>query len=185
MSGTHYLCWLMNQAQIDAGGPEGYSHLCEVLQSFYFVSLVPMDENRGEEGRGLREEWADTDGGDLYDLEKNIVPYSCTMMELIVVMARRMHFEMLDSQFEAGIGKWSREILENAGLATFRNDIFEMDPEYNTNKIRKILSDIVYRRYLPNGKGGLFPLNWPESDRRHVELLNQMNDYIAENYDIC
>jgi SAM-dependent methyltransferase len=104
----------MNQAQINAGGPEGYSHLCEVLQSFYFVSLVPMDENRGEEGRGLREEWADTDNGDLYDLEKNMVPYSCTMMELIVVMARRMHFEMLDSQFEAGIGKWSREILENA-----------------------------------------------------------------------
>ena len=59
MNANDYLCWLMNQAQISAGGPEGYSHLCEVLHKVYFVSLIAFDENRIEEGqrdhRGLHD----------------------------------------------------------------------------------------------------------------------------------
>lgn len=185
MNAKYYLCWLMNQAQIEAGGPGGYSHLCEVLQGTYFVSLVAFDENRAAEGKALRSEWADTDDGDIDALEEELIPYTCTAMELILVLARRMHFEMCDSQFDAGIGKWTAELLENAGLATFRNDIFETDPEGSERKIRVILHDIIYRKYMWNGKGGFFPVQYPEMDQRNVELLVQMNNYLAENYDIC
>ncbi len=184
MNARDYLCWLMNQCQLEAEGPDGYLKLCEVLQQIYFVSLVAFDENRVEEGKELRDEWADTDGGDISALEGELIPYTCTALELILVMARRMCFEMSDSQFDAGIGKWVAELLENAGLATYRNDIFELDPEYSAQKIKNILHDIVYRRYLCTGDGGFFPIRYPDADQRKVELLVQMNNYLAENYDI-
>lgn len=184
MNGMDYLCWLMNQCQLEAEGPEGYLHLCEALHGIYFVSLIEFDENRVEEGKALREEWADAQGGDTYELD-GLIPYTCTALELILVMARRMCFEMSDSQYEAGIGKWVKELLENAGLATYRNDIYETDPDFYGRKIKAIMNDIIYRRYLPDGKGSFFPMTWPEEDTRRMELLVQMNNYLAENYDIC
>lgn len=185
MNARDYLCWLMNQGQIPAEGPEGYSHLCEVLQDIYFVSLIEFDENRIEEGKELREEWKDTCGDTSMEPDDELIPYTCTALEMIIVMARRMCFEMSDSQFEAGIGKWVMELLENAGLAYWRNDIFEMNPEYSQSRIRSTMNGIIYRRYLYNGEGSFFPMNYCHTDVRKQELLVQMNNYLAENYDIC
>lgn len=184
MNKKDYLCWLMNQCQLEAAGPYGYLSLCEILLDTYFLSLIEFDENRAEEGRELREEWAESQGGDISETE--MLPYTCNMLELILVMARRMAYEMMDSQYEAGVGKWVMEILENAGLATFRNDYFETDPEYHGNRIKAILKDIIYRRYLHTGDGGFFPAKfYTTKDYRKMELLTQMNNYLAENYDIC
>lgn len=184
MNKKDYLCWLMNQCQLEAAGPDGYLSLCEILLDTYFLSLIEFDENRAEEGKALREEWAESVCGDTFDTD--LLPYTCTMLELILVMARRMAYEMADSQYEAGVGKWVMEILENAGLATFRNDYFETDPEYHGNRIKAILKDIIYRRYLHTGDGGFFPAKfYTTKDYRHMELLTQMNNYLAENYDIC
>lgn len=185
MNGKDYLCWLMNQGQIEAEGPEGYLHLCEALQGIYFVSLVEFDENRVEEGKELREEWADSFCGDTSALEGELIPYTCTAMEMIIVMARRMCYEMSDSQFEAGTGKWVMELLENAGLTAYRNDIYEADPEGSANRIKWIMNAIIYRKYLYNGDGSFFPVAYSRTDVRKQELLVQMNNYLAENYDIC
>ena len=190
MKKTAYLRWLMVQCQINADGPDGYLHLCEILQGTYFVSLVEFDENRADEGRHLRNEWADTDG-DIHELEDELIPYTCTMLELLLVMARRMAYEMMDSQFEAEtVSRNDRirkaaEMLENAGLAYFRNDIFEAEPQYSERQIKAILGSIVYRRYDQKGNGGFFPCENPRTDQRSTELLIQMNNYLEENYDIC
>lgn len=184
MNKKDYLCWLMNQCQLEVEGPDGYLSLCEILLDTYFLSMIEFDENRAEEGRELREEWAEAEGGDTSKIE--MLPYTCNMLELILVMARRMAYEMMDSQYEAGVGKWVMEILENAGLATFRNDYFDTDPEYQGNRIKAILKDIIYRRYLHTGDGGFFPAKfYTTKDYRQMELLTQMNNYLAENYDIC
>ena len=54
------------------------------------------------------------------------------------------------------------------------------------SRIRSILKDIVYRRYLHTGDGGFFPAKfYTTKDYRQMELLTQMNNYLAENYDIC
>lgn len=186
MNKTDYLCWLMNQCQLEAEGPDGYLHLCDILHRTYFLSMIEFDENRTEEGKMLRDEWMDTEGGDTSALE-DLIPYSCTMLELILVMARRMAYEMMDSQYEAGVGKWVQELLENAGLATFRNDYFETDPDYQESRIRAILKDIIYHRYARTGEGGFFPLYTvvPAVPQPESELLTQMNNYLAANYDIC
>lgn len=181
----HYLCWLMNQIHIEGGGPDGYSQLCEVLQGCAFFTIVRMDENRREEGMSLRTEAEEDElfDGDTFTV-KDPFPYTCSMMEILVVMARRMNYEMLDSEYEADIGKWSVELLSNAGLSGFTNSIFESDPNAR-NEAEAIIKDIVYHRYGFDGEGGLFPLKHPVYDQRATELLTQMNNYLAENYDIC
>lgn len=180
----HYLCWLMNQIHIEGGGPDGYSRLCEVLQDCAFFTIVRMDENRREEGMSLRNE-AESDmafGGDIR-IEQPFV-YTCSMMEIIVVMARRMNYEMLDSEYEADIGKWAIELFSNAGLSGFTNSVFDSDDNAK-NEAEAVVKDIVYHRYGFDGEGGLFPLKQPKYDQRTTELLTQMNNYLAENYDIC
>ena len=181
----HYLCWLMNQIHIEGGGPDGYDRLCEVLQSCAFFTIVRMDENRREEGMSLRNEAEDEMllEGDTSGIERPF-PYTCSMMEIIVVMARRMNYEMLDSEYEADIGKWAIELLSNAGLSGFTNSMFDKDPN-TRNEVEAIIKDIVYHRYGFDGEGGLFPLKQPKYDQRTTELLTQMNNYLAENYDIC
>ena len=180
MLNKHYLCWLMNQLQIAGGGPGGYLHLCEVLQNCAFLSLVQMDENRREEAIDLRYEAS----GDIQDIVEGPFSYTCSVLELLVVMVRRMNYEMLDSQYESGIGRWTGEIFANAGFDAFTNARFEAD-ENAVNEAKELISDIVYRRYGFDGEGGFFPLKNPKHDQRYCELLTQMNDYIAENYDIC
>ena len=180
-----YLQWLMNQCQLTSEGPEGYSRLCRIMQSVCFLSLIEFDENRSEEGKDLRYEWAEDTGGDISSLNESLSPYTCTMLELILILARRMDYEMMDSQYEAGVGKWVMELLGNAGLATFRNDYCEAEQEYSENRIRCVLNDIICRRYMRDGEGGFFPLQRSPKDQRTTELLTQMNYYLAENYDIC
>lgn len=180
---NQYLCWLMNQAQLEAEGPGGYLQLCEILQSTAFLTYVRMDENRKEEALELREEWADSDDGDISQLEK-VTPYSCTMLELLITLARRMRYQMLDSQFEAGVGKWIFEMLENAGFADCTNAAIGRDP-YIIGVVRCHLMDIIHRRYDRDGNGSFFPLENPREDQRETELLTQMNNYLEEKYDLC
>ena len=170
----------MNQLQIAGGGPGGYLHLCEVLQDCAFMTLVKMDENRREEAIELRFEAS----GDIQGIIDGPFHYTCSVLELLVILVRRMNYEMLDSQYESGIGRWTSEIFANACIDGFTNARFEAD-ENAENELKEIISDIVYRRYGFDGEGGFFPLKHPVHDQRHLELLTQMNDYLAENYDIC
>ena len=47
-----YLCWLMNQAGVDAEGPDGYLQLCVTLQNTLWQVLIDMDENRVRNAEG-------------------------------------------------------------------------------------------------------------------------------------
>lgn len=190
MTDKDYLCWLMNQLQIAGGGPDGYLRLCEVLQGCPFMTIVRMDENRREEAMCLRDEYLDSSSKwcvepfnrDYYTPIQ--WQYTCSMLELLVVIVRRLNYELLDSQYEADIWKWTEELLNNAGLSQFVNARFEAD-EHASEYVTKILKDIIYRQYGFDGEGSFFPLEHPRYDQRNVELLIQMNNYIEENYDIC
>ena len=108
---------------------------------------------------------------------------SGTMMELFLILAEKMNYELADSQFESGTGKWFRELLQNCGLIEAVNDAFEDDRK--EEEVHDILTTINFRKFGWDGEGGLFPLRCPRQDQRYTELVIQMNDYIEENYDIC
>ena len=187
---TVYLCWLMNQARVDAEGPDGYEALCRILSVTPFHCCMEMDENRAAEGLELRTEWARNETPDAYDqdllldeVSEDLGEGECTMMELLVALSRKMQYEMLESQFEAGTGKWFMELLDNCGLDIFTNQVFGTSTDAEES-VREIVMRIIFRKYEWTGNGGLFPLQYPGHDIREDELIIQMNNYIAENYDI-
>lgn len=180
---TEYLCYLMNRAQIEAAGDHGYFHLCSSLMEYPFTPVLEMDENRSYECMALRSDFADGYDPEAIDILDEIYGEYGTMMELLVVLAEKMQYNLMDSEFEAGAGKWFRELLRNTGLYESCNRCYGQEgyEEY----VIDILDRINYRKYGWDGEGGLFPLKLPRQDQRYTELIVQMNDYIEENYDIC
>lgn len=181
---TEYLCYLMNRAQIDAEGARGYSILCDMMMEHTFLPILSMDENRCYECRCLRSDFAEGYEDDTGDILDGLYGEYGTMMELFVVLSEKIAYEMADSEFEAGTGKWFKELLQNCGLIKCCNGWFEEDGK-NSAEIADILDVIIYRKFDWDGEGGLFPLRCPKSDQRYAELIIQMNNYIEENYDIC
>lgn len=184
---TDYLCWLMNQAGVDAEGDDGYLQLCTLMQETDFSIQMDMDENRIGDAEDLRMEWAAsmTDNEQEQDWlamgADEAFCGNCSMMELTVILARNMQYEMMDSEYEAGVGKWFREMLCNCGLDEATNVAFEA----NEDRVKDILAVINARRFGWDGEGSFFPLAYPQRDQRRIEIIDQMNDYLAENYDIC
>ena len=169
-----YFGWLLDKEGVD-DSETGYSYLCSVLHEIPFYAVIEMDENRWHDGIRLRDEFGLDDNDDFLG--------GCTAMELILSMAEKLYFEMLDSQYEAGVGKWFEELIGNLGLDIYTNREL-MENEHAYFEIDGIVNKFIARRYSWNGEGGLFPLQYPKEDQRHVELIIQMNNYIAENYDI-
>lgn len=189
---TEYLCYLMNRAQIEAEGDCGYLKLCETLLDMEFQPMMDMDENRCSECINLRSEFAEQYPYDEPDEIIDILDLSLwmygTWMELLVVLAEKMAYDLADSEYEAETGKWFMEMLENCGLNDENNRAFGHNDEACRKESFKVIHTftvINLRRFGWDGEGGLFPLRWPKRDQRYVEIIMQMNDYIEENYDIC
>lgn len=179
---TEYLCYLMNRAQLDAEGDYGYLKLCEILHGTDFFPILEMDENRCSNCRRLREDFAEGMDDGVIDILNDELCASGTMMELFLVLAEKMSYEMLESRYEAGTGKWFKELLQNCGLLKMWNIAFE-DDDRLVRTVQDILTTINFRKFGWDGEGGLFPLQWAKRDQRDVELVIEMNDYLEENYE--
>ena len=181
---TEYLCYLMNRARIDAEGDDGYLSLCQILQATDFFPILEMDENRCGECRALRHDFAEGMEEGTLDILNDELCASGTMMEIFLVLAEKMDFELADSEYEAGTGKWFRELLMNCGLIGAVNEKIAEDSGME-DRIMDILTTINFRKFGWDGEGGLFPIRCPREDQRYSQLTTQMNNYIEENYDIC
>ena len=191
---TEYLKWLMDIAQVEPDGYDGYSRLCEAMQEQQFIAQLDMDENRCSECCALRRRFAESETGlrlnsnteDTVDMLDILLPPTGTFMELLIVMAEKMNYETADSIHEADVGKWFAEMLHNCGLSEATNGRWEAHGGDSFDSyVFDIFGTIIDRAYGWDGLGGLFPIQWPRQDQRYTELIIQMNDYIEENYDIC
>lgn len=184
-----YLEWLLQQAGVtnDPDGT-GYSMLCGILQDKPFYPLVEMDENRWEDGMRLRLDFVEETekyAPDQYyclDMLDSLLG-GCTVLEVLVVMAEKMNYEMLDSSHEATVGKWMEELIGNLGLDMY-TDSEVMNNENAYFEIERVIDRFVFRQYNWRGEGGLFPLRNPRYNQTEIELATQMNNYLMENYDI-
>ena len=183
---TEYLCYLMDRAGLEAEGGKGYLTLCEIMQSKTFLPIMnEMDENRCGDCRRLRQDFAqeyDERDGDILD---GLYGENGTMLELMIVLAEKMAYNLAESQYEANTRKWILEMMENCGLSISDNEAFEDDPEGERDRVDDILDAVIFRKIGWDGEGGFFPLQCPRNDQRCQELIIQMNNYIEENYDIC
>ncbi len=172
----HYFEWLYTHFGVvsNRNPKHSYWELFRYLHQQEFVWLVPNDDNRVEDGKALRLQFIqaeETDEVDVYWLE-----LGCSVLEMLVALAGRASYETSKEP-----GEWIWIFLQNLGLDKFS------DLNWDQRAIRwteKKLEQLIYRRYSPSGRGGLFPLRNAAEDQRNVELWYQLSAYLieTENY---
>jgi hypothetical protein len=173
-----YFKWLYSQ--IEKRDLSGLENFVFELHSYPFICHVPNDDNRVEEGIGLRYKFADEEN---INLLEDTLSGSCTLLEMLVALADRMDFILFDPSKGNRRWLWFWLFIDNLKLQKYTNDDNEGDVSQKRKFNRIVINKFLRREYLANGKGGLFPLENPYSDQREVEIWYQMSAYISENYD--
>lgn len=165
-----YLGWLYSQINsVKITNPaRTYWSLFRQLFKKPFIWLIPNDDNRVEDGRDLRLEFAKQED---VMLDQDWFEMTCSVLEMLIALARRLCFE--DGNDVQG---WFWELLENMDLV-FTDDEYTEDVQQG---IDQALDRLIWRLYLPDGRGGLFPLDRPTRDQREVEIWYQLNEYLME-----
>lgn len=162
-----YLTWLYDQVGDvkDRSRSRTYWNLFRQLYSIEFFWLVPNDDNRAEDGRALREEWAN-------EYRLNLDPAwrsrGCSFLEMLIALSRRTAFES-DGRTET----WFWHLIDNLGLSDCTDRY-----SYDQTEVDARIHAVIYREYDRNGRGGLFPMRRAFKDQRHVEIWYQMNAYL-------
>lgn len=182
---TSYFVWLAESVCLDKDPYFGqaYWELASLLYDTPFFSDQPMDQNREADGIRLRETWMDLmmseadERGQSYDIAPESLDGPCTVLELLVGLATRLEDDVMQNDaYGNRTPVWFWAMVLNLDLARFDDRFF------NAMKISGVLYDWMSRRYEPNGRGGLFPLENCLEDQRNVELWLQARAWLNENY---
>ena len=170
-----YLNWLYaNIGSVKARNPERtHWSLARQLYKTEFVWLIPNDDNRVEDGRDLRYEFIEQYG---IRPDTEWMSLGCSMLEMLIALSRRLSFEA-----EGEPREWFWQLLENLDLAHHTDAHCSLSPRLCEERITETVNDVIWRTYLPNGHGGLFPLEEAEEDQRDVELWYQLCAYVLEH----
>lgn len=160
-----YFDWLCDQ--VIPTDTTNYRDLLRILYSTEFVYEISGDENRAADGVELREDFSIEFG---IKLPSSFNKIGCSIFEMLWALAKRAEFQTSNTARE-----WFWEFITNLYLGEFRRL-----PEDGSRAINEILNDFVWRRYLPNGDGGLFPIRWPKDDQRQIQLWDQFFEYIED-----
>lgn len=159
-----YFGWLCLH---NVNAADQYQKLLKILHCKEYVWTVPNDENRIEDGRALRQEFIEQED---VEVDAGWLALGCSMLELLIGISRRLQFMTEESPSD-----WFWEMLTNIGLNFY--DDYKHIP---LNFVDDQLEAVIWRTYRHDGYGGLFPLQFPEADQRHVELWYQMSAYVLE-----
>jgi hypothetical protein len=166
-----YLTWLYSQIGSVKLRNRSKSHWSLARQLFKkeFVWFIPNDDNRVEDGRDLRFEFLEANG---LTADEEWLSMGCSMLELLIGMARRLTFEM-----EGEPRVWFWHMIEMLDLFQYNDRVYDAQAE---DKIDEALNRVIFRTYEADGRGGLFPLRRPPTDQREVELWYQASAYLLE-----
>lgn len=148
-----------------------YWKLFAALHRKEFIWLVPNDDNRAEDGQLLRTDFIEEVCADAA-VNQDWLHLGCSMLELIAALSYRLAF-----MAEGEPRVWFWEMIKNVGLTRYSDRLASI----REDDVEEILDDIIWRRYLPDGTGGLFPLQETENDQREVELWYQISEYVQQD----
>ena len=153
-----------------------YESLLLYLSGKQFTWSVKHDGNRAEDGYALRESFAST-----FDIHDDFwigrMPDHCSMLEMMIALAMRADDIVYTPDEGERVSYWFWEMVDNMGLASM--DRYNFDKSYCDEVIDRLLK----RRYLRDGRGGLFHTNDPKIDMRKSEIWYQMNVWLEENFE--
>jgi hypothetical protein len=172
-----YFDWLYHQSfeVNDIRSPKSYFFLCSALHEVIFKPLIPNDDNRAADGINLREAFARSlrTPSNRAIMNNLLSMGDATIFEMMTALAKRADYIV-----SYGPEDWFMRFLINLNINRSSDPRWSPTFERKTAAILEVLNE---RRYAPNGKGGLFPLDRPRRDQREVEIWYQMQAFIEEN----
>lgn len=169
-----YLHWLYFDI---LDGPEGhfnaFKSLFKTLLSIPYRWVHPMDENRCKDGLAMREDYCSDYGYEIDDILGD-----CSVLEMLIALSYRIEKEIM----APAVGKfdcfrWFWGMIEHLELDDFDEN------GYDEGWIYSIIDRFLDRKYDENGEnGGLFPLHFCKKAAYEMEIWDQMNEYLVENW---
>lgn len=140
------------------------------MYSTEFIWFIANDDNRAEDGRALRYEFLqERQPGDTPEV-REWFSLGCSFLEMLVGVARRLAFEAGDDP-----RMWFWQLLETLDLTQY-NDA----SRYRRGHIGETIDRVIWRTYEPDGRGGLFPLDYAQEDQTEVEIWYQLSAWLLQ-----
>lgn len=169
-----YFEWLYSQvgAVRNRNPSRSYWKLLKQLYTKEFQWFIPNDDNRVEDGKELRLRFLEETGYTLVDPRGLWMNLGCSMLEMMIALARMAAFESDGSAVE-----WFWRFMHNLEIEKYSDARYD---RYVAKEVEEVLNRVIHRKYDRDGVGGLFPLRNASRDQRRVELWYQMSSYLLE-----
>lgn len=166
-----WLCSLVTKQRFAKG--VSYRSLLLHLHSAPFIYIMPMDRNRSEDGFDLRRRFSVDQGFEPEYLSSYLDCEHCSVLEMMIALAIRCEETiMLDGAYGDRTGQWFWNMVTSLGLGSMTDDIYDYD------YVEDAIKNFIYRKYKPDGRGGLFTVRGCDEDLREVEIWIQLLWYL-------
>ena len=169
----YYFEWLCGKI-IDDESNIKYSKLMSHLYDSIFTPVMDMDDNRAEDGKGLRRRFEIEENHHRDDvIETFRGKPECSVLEMMIALSIRCEETiMTDEEYGDRTGMWFWNMIVSLGLGTMDDSRF--DRKYTSI----VLDRFIDREYKKNGEGGLFTIDGLKKDMRTQEIWYQMMWYL-------
>lgn len=172
-----YFEWLYNLIIREECIPS-YWLLAKHLHRREYYWFVPNDDNRGEDGKLLRDMFVDQYNGPVPEWFDG----PCSVFEMMVGLTIRMEEILSDPTIEDRTQEWFLMFLRNLGLIEYTDGNYPY-PSCGL-QVDEAIDMLLERTYSRTGRGGLFPLQGSTNDQTKVEIWYQLMEYLAQNYEV-
>lgn len=151
-------------------GSLSYRVLLWKLHNIEFIYLIKEDKSRASDGIDLRYRFAqECKDGYL----QSCLTSPCSVLEMMVALALRCEETIMDDpQYGNRTSQWFWGMITNLGLG------YMVDTRFDEKTVDEIIDRFLYRKYEPNGRGGLFTIKDCEYDLRDIEIWTIMLWYL-------
>ena len=167
-----YFDWLYNYVCKGRSHDKvSYRKLFEFLHQIEFTFSIPNDINRAKDGVDLRYRFAMLkDDNDVMDI---LADEPCSVLEMMIALAIRCEETIMDdTRYGDRTGQWFWDMMSNLGIGLMEDNIFDRD------FVEETIYNFLDRRYMPDGRGGLFYIKGCKDDLREYEIWTQLCWYL-------
>ena len=176
LSPYDYFEWLCSFV-CDKKERSSYGELLMHLFATQFTYIIDMDANRVSDGIDLRYRFGREQGFKDSAIASQLDIYPCNVLEVLVALSLRIETVMDNPSFGNRTKNWFWMMIDNLSLSGM------FDYYYDERHVDDALVTFMERKYQSDGSGGgLVVIKNPRMDLRFVEIWDQVNWYLSENY---
>lgn len=171
---NEYFDWLIRRLDLRK---RGYNELLYLLFETPFRVIIERDNNRLEDGKYLRNHFFLDIG-----VDGDFMEHPVSVLEVLVALSERIENEYIGNPSDPRPDIIFWEMICNLGLDGARFSDGRVKNPSNLREFDRIIDTFLDREYDFYGNGSIFPVKNVNFDVKNMELWEQMQAYLSENY---